>query len=60
MNSGLNAGDIIFQLFALGIPIIFIAAILSLWRTSKKRKQQLDRIEAKLDSIQKNSGDGDK
>ena len=53
MNAGINAGDIIFQLFALGVPIFFIAILLFYWRSSKKKKEQLNRIEEKLDSIQK-------
>lgn len=53
MNAGINGGDIIFQLFALGVPIFFIAIILLYWRSSKKKKEQLNRIEEKLDSIQK-------
>jgi hypothetical protein len=53
MNTGVNIGDIIFQLFALGIPICFIAIILLFWRSLKKKKEQLDRIEEKLDSMQK-------
>ncbi len=53
MNTGVNVGDIIFQLFALGIPIFFIAIILLFWRSSKKKKEQLDRIEEKVDSMQK-------
>ncbi|MFD1777206.1 DUF4083 family protein [Fredinandcohnia salidurans] len=45
----LNIGDIIFQLFALLIPIAIIVAIIIFVRSSKKRKEQLDRIEEKLD-----------
>ncbi|WNS76476.1 DUF4083 family protein [Bacillus sp. DTU_2020_1000418_1_SI_GHA_SEK_038] len=45
----LNIGDIIFQLFALLIPIVIIVGIVFFVRSSKKRKEQLDRIEEKLD-----------
>ncbi len=45
----LNIGDIIFQLFALLIPIVIIAAIVYFVRTSMFRKKQLNRIEEKLD-----------
>jgi cbb3-type cytochrome oxidase subunit 3 len=53
MNGGVNVGDIIFQLFALGIPIFFIAILFLFWRSSKKKKAQLNRIEEKLDTLQK-------
>lgn len=45
----LNIGDIIFQLFVFLIPIVIIVAIIYFVRSSKKRKEQLDRIEEKLD-----------
>lgn len=45
----LNIGDILFQLFAILVPIIFIVAIVFFIRSSKRRKEQLDRIEEKLD-----------
>ncbi|WP_235179268.1 DUF4083 domain-containing protein [Bacillus cihuensis] len=51
MNPGINIGDIIFQLFALGVPIFFIIILLLFWRSSKKKREQLNRIEEKLDSI---------
>ena len=41
----LNIGDIIFQLFALLIPIIIIAVIVFFVRSSKKRMEKLNRIE---------------
>ena len=41
------------HLFALGVPIFFIAILLLYWCSSKKKKEQLNRIEEKLDSIQK-------
>lgn len=45
----LNIGDIIFQLFAILVPIFIVVVIVFLVRSSKKRKEQLDRIEDKLD-----------
>ncbi|WP_257984375.1 DUF4083 family protein [Neobacillus cucumis] len=51
----LNIGDIIFQLFAILVPIVFIVAIIFFVRSSKKRKEQLDRIEEKLDRISGNN-----
>jgi hypothetical protein len=53
MNAGVNVGDIIFQLFALGVLISFIAILFLFWRSSKKRKEQLNRIEDKLDLVTK-------
>lgn len=52
-TSGLNVGDIIFQLFTLGVPILFIVIIVSFWRSYKRKKAQLDRIEDKLNSLEK-------
>ncbi|MDQ0242601.1 uncharacterized protein YoxC [Bacillus fengqiuensis] len=45
----LHIGDIIFQLLAVLIPVSFVVAIIFFIRSSKKRKEQLDRIEEKLD-----------
>lgn len=44
-----NGGDVVFQLIALFIPIALIAACILLVRSSKKRKEQLDRMEEKID-----------
>lgn len=48
---GLNIGDIIFQLFVILVPIIFIISILLFVRSLKKRNEQLKRIENKVDKI---------
>lgn len=53
MNTGLNVGDIIFQLFTLGVPIFFIVIILLFWRSLRRKKEQLNRIEDKLNSLEK-------
>lgn len=45
----LNIGDIVFQLFTLLIPIILITLLIVFIRSSKKKNQQLKRIEEKLD-----------
>lgn len=47
----LNIGDIVFQLFTYLIPIILIILLIVFVRSSKKRKQQLKRIEEKLDIV---------
>ncbi|CRK81267.1 DUF4083 domain-containing protein [Neobacillus massiliamazoniensis] len=44
-------GDIIFQLFVFLIPIIFIILGIVFFRSSKKRTEQLKRIEEKLDRV---------
>ena len=49
----LNIGDILFQLISLAIPIVFIVLIIYFWRASRQKKEQLNRIEEKLDQIQK-------
>lgn len=54
MNAGLNVGDIIFQLFTFGSIIIFIGIFFLFLRSSKKKKEQLDRIENKLNSLKDN------
>lgn len=51
MNELLNIGDIIFQLFAFLIPIFFIGMIVFFVLSAKKQKDQLNRIEEKLDRI---------
>ena len=54
-NSTINFGDILFTLFSLGFTILIIALIVSLIRTNNKRKQQLDRIEKKIDDLNQQS-----
>ena len=50
-----NAGDIIFQLISIIIVISIIVMIVSVFHSSKKRQEQLDRIESKLDKISEQS-----
>lgn len=47
----LNIGDIVFQLFTFLIPIILIVLLIVFVRSSKKRNQQLKRMEEKLDKV---------
>ena len=51
MLSGFNLGDALFQLFSLAFIVLIIVLIVSLFRSSKKRKNQLDRIEKKIDDM---------
>lgn len=45
MNAELNVGDIIFQLFSLGVLLFIIAILILYWHSLKKKKEQLNRIE---------------
>lgn len=49
----LELGDQFFQIFVFLIPITLIALIFILISTSKKRNEQLNRIEEKIDKITK-------
>jgi hypothetical protein len=51
MSTGVNIGDIIFQLVSIGIPIFVVYILFSYLRNSKRKKAQLDRIEQKLNSL---------
>ncbi|MEH7098468.1 DUF4083 family protein [Neobacillus vireti] len=46
-----NIGDVIFQLIVVSIPILLVVFIIILIRSLKKRKEQLKRIEDKLDKV---------
>jgi len=54
-NSNINFEDILFTFFSLGFIMLIIALIVSLMRTNNKRKQQLDRIEKKIDNLNQQS-----
>ena len=47
----LNLGDIIFQLFAILVPVFFVVLIFLFIRSSKKRNERLNRIEEKIDNL---------
>ena len=49
--SGLNSGDVLFQLFSLAFIVLIIVLIVSFFRSNKKRKDQLNRIEKKIDDM---------
>ncbi len=48
----LNSGDIIFLLFSIAVPIVFIGILIFFARSSTKRREQLGRIEEKVDRIE--------
>jgi large-conductance mechanosensitive channel len=50
-SSSINIGDIIFQLVDFGFLALIIILIVSYFRTNKKRRNQLDRIEEKLNLL---------
>jgi membrane protein implicated in regulation of membrane protease activity len=52
MNAGINVVDIIFQLVALAVPIIFIIILSFSWRSSKKRTKESDQIDQKIHSME--------
>ncbi len=55
VNRSINIGDIVATLFSLGFVVLVIFLIIQLFRTNNKRKQQLDRIEKKIDELNKQS-----
>lgn len=46
-----NVGDALFQLFSFGFLVLIIVLIVLLFRSFPKRRNQLDRIEKKVDAI---------
>ncbi|MDQ0229211.1 DUF4083 domain-containing protein [Metabacillus malikii] len=50
MNS-FNLGDALFQLFYLAFIVLIVVLIVSFLRSNKKRNNQLDRIEKKIDDM---------
>lgn len=53
MNSGINIGDVLVTLFSFGFLIIIAIIVVSLFRSNNKRKNQLDRVEQKIDDLNK-------
>ena len=53
INSTINLGDIVFTLFTLGFVVLIIVLIVLFIRSNSKRKKQLDRIEKKMDNLNK-------
>lgn len=49
--SGINLGDVIFQLFSLLFIVGVFSLIISLVLSNKKRRNQLDTIEKKIDVL---------
>lgn len=58
MVSGFNLGDVLFQLFSIAFIVLIIVLIVSFFRSNKKRNDQLNRIEKKMDDMnQRNKKD---
>ncbi|WP_238941929.1 DUF4083 family protein [Bacillus sp. REN10] len=53
--ASINVGDVIFQLFMLGIPVLIVVAIVYFIRSWKKQKEQLQRLEDKIDQLENKS-----
>lgn len=53
LDTGLSVIDIILRIMFIGIIPLIIIILLIVWRFSKGKKEQLNRIEEKLDSLQK-------
>lgn len=53
MNSTINLGDIIFSFLFFCFAILIISLLVLLTVKNKKRKKQLNRIEEKIDNLQK-------
>lgn len=51
MSSSYNVGDIIFQLVNFGFLVLAIIIVVSYFRSNKKRINQLNRIEEKLNLL---------
>ncbi|MBS4200038.1 DUF4083 domain-containing protein [Bacillus sp. FJAT-49732] len=47
----MNIGDVLFQLFSFGFLVFTIVLIVLLYHSYSKRRNQLDRIEKKLDAL---------
>ena len=54
-----NGGDALFTLFSLGFFVLIIVLIMSFLRSNKNRKNQLDRIEMKINDINAQIKKGD-
>lgn len=46
-----NVGEILFTLISLGFIMLILALVVWVIRSGSKRKQQLDRIEEKIDNL---------
>lgn len=44
-------GDIIFQIVVYLVPLFFISLIIWFFKNSKKNKNQMQRLEAKIDKL---------
>jgi len=53
LDTGLSIIDIIMRILILGIIPFLLVILLLVWYFSKGKKEQLNRIEEKLDSLQK-------
>jgi hypothetical protein len=50
-SSSINGGDIIFQFLNICLMALFVILIVSYFRSNKKRRNQLDRMEEKINLL---------
>lgn len=53
MSSSINLGDVLVSVVSIGFFIIIAFIVIWLFRSNNKRKNQLDRIEQKIDDANK-------
>ncbi|MDX1701754.1 MAG: hypothetical protein R3250_14095 [Melioribacteraceae bacterium] len=51
IDKSFHLGDIVIQLLFLGVIALVIGLVVSIVRSNKKRRHQLNRIEKKIDDI---------
>ena len=51
INKDFNIGDLIFTLFSLGFLALIVLSVIWLLGSNKKRKNQLNNIENKIDAL---------
>ncbi|MGM9931788.1 MULTISPECIES: DUF4083 domain-containing protein [Bacillaceae] len=51
MSSSFNTGDILFQLFSFIVLAVFITGIIAFIRSRKRRNEQLERMEKKINEL---------
>lgn len=50
--NGLNIGEVLWQLFNIGFLVLIVVLFVSLFRSNKNRREQLDRIEKKINDFE--------
>lgn len=50
--NGLNIGEVLWQLFNIGFLVLIVVLFVSLFRSNKNRREELDRIEKKINDFE--------